>query len=199
MVAEVGSGAKEGFGSGCSRFFITLFTNGMLILESSLLIGGIVFSYAVSSLVKNDAKAASYIRHPLWLDIPTSFVKAIVVLQIIALISYLVWISYLDTHRPEKGILASQGWIHSLNLSFLLSQALWPHLVKPFMNKPNLTNSLLASLPLWLSAFSVSVLTYGTFEAYNRILPLIVSVLVCVVVVLLDGFGWTTRSIFRSL
>ena len=158
-----------------------------------------MFSYAASSLVKNDSKGTSYIHHPLWLDIPTSIVKAIVVLQIIALISYLVWIYYLDTHRPEKGILASQGLIHSLNLSFLLSQALWPHLVKPFMNKPNFTNSLLASLPLWLSAFSVSVLTYGTFEAYSHILPHVVSILVCVVVVLLDGFGWTTRAIFRSL
>lgn len=171
----------------------------MLILESSLLLGGIVFSYAASSLVKNDSKAASYIHHSLWLDIPTSIVKAIVVLQIIALISYLVWISYLDTHRPEKGILASQEVLHSLNLSFLVSQALWPHLVKPFTNKQNLTNSLLASLPLWLSAFSVSVLTYGTFEAYSHILPHVVSILVCVVVVLLDGFGWTTRAIFRSL
>ena len=105
----------------------------------------------------------------------------------------------LDTDRPEKGILSSRECTILLNVSFLMSQAFWPHLVGPYMQNKSLASALLANLPLWCAALSIIVLTYGTFQAYSHIVPFVAASLVFVVAVFVDGIGWTARSIFKAL
>jgi hypothetical protein len=166
----------------------------LLIVELCLLLVAVVFSYMASSI-----QSSSYTSHKLWLGLPPRVVSRVVPLQVAGLLGYIVLIVWLDTHRPEKGLLTSAKLLHSTNVSLLVSQALWPHLSYPFMRRPDLVNSLLASLPLWTSAVAVSILTYGTFEAYDHPIPLVAASLGCTVVLLMDGLAWTSRAIFMGL
>lgn len=167
-----------------------------LTIETILLLCAILVSYTASSVTISHS--SSYLRHKLWLGLNPRTVAVVAAMQIVALLSYLVLVVRLDASPPARGRLVDAWWLHTLNLSVLLCQVVWPHAVTPFQNRPVLVNAVLASIPLWLAAICAFAIVHGTFEdvsTTNRVL----SILFGFVVILVDGIGWTSRAIFKSV
>ena len=141
-----------------------------------------------------DDSPGNYLDSPYWVGMPKAAVYVTVALQVVALVGYVAWVTYVAQHTVTRPLLLA-------NVCFLVSSAAWPFAAYPFVrNPPTLRHALVASLPLWSAAAGVLVLVVHTFEAqYTSPVPSLGILAVALVVVLADGVGWTAAAIFRAL
>lgn len=150
--------------------------------------------------------STSYVRSPYWLGLPASTVLPLIVLQVGALVGYVVWLFWVSLAPPTRGLLARPGWRHGLVLGFLAASAAWPYATHPLVDaltkkeRPALSTTLASCASLWTAAACVIGLVGGTFEAqYASPWPTLGILLLALVVVLVDGVGWSAVALFRTL
>ena len=155
-----------------------------LALQSGLLAGAVVASYASSPLANH-----AYMTHPLWLGAPAALIRALVGLQLLAAVAYVAWICVVELDGSRQAVPAR---VYLFNGLFLVSQAVWPHAARLLLSHASTATAVLASLPLWASAVGVGGLLGGSLD--DPVQTGLLAVL-AVLVILVDGVGWTARAI----
>jgi hypothetical protein len=156
----------------------------------------VLVSYSV--VFKNEK---SYLESKYWLGINKTNVKVAVIFQVLALLGFLIfstWLSGIWGERPQKGLLTykngNMGKI--LILVFLISSIFWAPLTKRAFTTNNLLDVILACIPLWIAALATIGLVAGAFENPNTpYLAFIGIILFSIVIINLDGIGWSARFI----
>jgi len=201
---------------------MTLAMTYPLLLSSSLLGAGIAAAYVLvlgnftgdfavpaSAEHANATGLTRYMTSPYWFRVPVPTVSAIVALQLLAAIGYVVWFVWLLMGRPaatalpadHPGTLLDGRVAPTLLLhGFLVASVAWPFAAYWHQLEPaSVGRALAACLPLWVSAACVIGLIGGTFEAWAPPAPTLGILLLGLVVVLCDGVGWSALCLKHTL
>lgn len=143
----------------------------------------------------------SYISSKYWLGIKETNVKICAVFQILALVGFMTFASWLNGlwgEKPKKGLFTynngNMGRI--LILVFLISSVFWAPLTKRAFESKKLFPVILACIPLWIAAIAAIGLVAGAFENPNTPwVAFLGIVLFSIVIINLDGIGWSARFI----
>ena len=128
---------------------------------------------------------ASYMRSPLWLDLP--FVPHIVILQLVSIACLLAWVGVVQ----QRTI---QPVVYGASIGYYAFSTLWPTLAKRFLENPTHTRALTAASPLWGAGFCILLLLHASIQTSERLLmvPIVVLTVVC------DAVLWTFAALQRS-
>lgn len=160
------------------------------LVQTLLLCAGVLASYVVAGRLQLFARKP-FLRNPLWLDLPVPVVVCTVAFQVVALASYLTWMTWVS--------FASRSGMPSLymaNALFFVSQAAWPFAVASFARERTARSALLGSIPLWVSALAVLWLLRVSHVSHP--VPTVASNIVATLVVVVDGLLWTVRAFALS-
>ena len=164
-----------------------------------------------------NSNSESYFDSKYWLGIPDNVKTGIIIFQIIAGISYMIWIYLMFTYPPKTGILSydilgTKGLTILISL-FLISSMLWPFTLQ-YINFDNLSvqQALITNSTIWVASFAASLLLAGTFEDMSGLnnpnfennsminyIKFITILFFCIVVILLDGIGWSSILLYKSI
>lgn len=142
----------------------------------------------------------SYINSPYWLGLSSRNAMTISILQIFALVSYVIWVVNISLYPPVNGIFSSVVWrLVALNL-FLIPSSVWPYITYKFLVEPSLLFAILSSMCLWIAAIGVILAIAAAFENTETHPIVLLSTLIWgSVIILADGIGWTATAIYTSL
>lgn len=201
---------------------MTLAMTYPLLLSSSLLGAGIATAYVLvlGNATDDFAVPASaehvdatgwtrYMTSPYWFRVPVPTVTAIVVLQLLAAIGYVVWFVWLLMGRPTTAalppdhpgsLLDGRAATTLLLHGFLVASVVWPFAAYWHQLQPaSMGRALAACLPLWVAALCVIGLIGATFEAWAPPAPTLGILFLGLVVVLCDGVGWSALCLKHTL
>jgi hypothetical protein len=143
----------------------------------------------------------SYLDSPYWLGLKRSNTTVLVGLQVLAVIGYIVWLVDLLSTPPTTGLLKSSWWQLVSMCTFLIPWAVWPYATYYALQNPSNTSIvLLPCACLWLASLGVILMIGGTFQNESANPRSLLGILLLgLVVVLVDGVGWSAVAIQQSL
>ena len=141
-----------------------------------------------------------------WLNISSNKILFLLILQILAIIGFIIWFINIRITPPDKGILSYNFlnnpmydvliffilfgyilWILSLNLNDLIE------------NK-TIFKTLFCCIGLFIAAICGIIIQAGCFEADNiSLISLIGITIFNITIVLNNGIGWCARLIYQTL
>lgn len=148
----------------------------------------IVLSSYYFYLVKDST--TDYFNHPFWFGINPSVVRIFMILQIFAVVGFLIAITSWIIQPPSQGLMAGNSLFYTLIL-FLISAAIWP--VATHYKIHSLVISSLIS-----TAIASILLLIGSVEESKKDIrwyKIIGILCLCVVSVLVDGVLWNINYI----
>jgi hypothetical protein len=148
----------------------------------------IVLSSYYFYLVKDST--TDYFNHPFWFGINPSIVRIFMILQIFAVIGFLIAITSWIIQPPSQGLMTGDRLFYTLIL-FLISAAIWP--IATYYKIHFLVVS-----SLILTAIASILLLIGSVEESKqdiRWYKIIGILFLCVVSVLVDGVLWNVNYI----
>lgn len=165
--------------------------------------GGLLVVCAYIYVFKNEREG--YVNSRFWIGIPPSTASAIIPLQVIAAIGFILFVLYatgiLDT-KPTTGVLSYLNGYSTtiLLLIFFASSVAWPitaryYLDKKQIHEANTGHLLLVVTPLVAASISSVLFTAGAFEADMHPVAVVGILMFSAVVVLADGVGWNAKLI----
>lgn len=161
----------------------------------------VIFSYY---LTFKDEKR-SYLKSRFWLGLSQQNVKALIILQLIALfgaIIFFTWFSGLWGKPPSEGLFVYRdGKIAKyLIWTFLISSIFWSYLANMSLQTNKSIWVILTVLVLCVAALSVIGLVAGAFENKDTPVLALVGILeLAGVVVLTDAIGWNSLLISNHI
>lgn len=139
-------------------------------------------------LVKDST--TDYFNHPFWFGINPSIVRIFMILQIFAIIGFLIAITSWIIKPPSQGLMAGNGLFYTLIL-FFISAAIWPIATKYKIH-------LLVVSSLILTAIASILLLIGSVDESKqdiRWYKILGIICLCIVSVLVDGVLWNINYI----
>ena len=126
----------------------------------------------------------SYLKSPLWLEIP--FVHSIVVLQAVSCACLVAWVILMRDSTSTA--------VYGASLGYYAFSLPWTVLAKHFLARPRPARALMASAPLWGAGACVLLLLNVSPDTTTRLLmaPIVVLTVVC------DALLWTVAALRRS-
>ena len=165
-----------------------------VFLSYAAVIGNVGGAFPVST------QGRDYFSSPWWVGMPRHNAIAFTVMQLLAGAGAIVWLAWLLHARVERGPLASPLARQVVVYAFLLASLAWPFMAYPAIaRRPSLTSAVLACIPLWIAALSIIAALAFSFEARAPLLPMLGITLLSLVVVLVDGVGWSASCIFGAV
>ena len=176
-------------------FVLSTVPTGLAILISYVLVlGNALGTFPL------DAHSGDYFSSPYWLGLPRSTGIALTVLQLMAACGYAVWLFWIASAPPlETSLLKTRTVRLFLTHTFLIASVLWPYAVYYFFQDRSMARAIMACVPLWIASIAVILLVGGTFEAAAPPLPTLGILFLALVVVLVDGVGWSAACIKQSV
>ena len=150
-------------------------------------------------------ESSSYATSRFWIGIPANTANAIMPLQIIAGIGFIVFTIRalgLSGSSPTVGILSYYNGFATTMIyaAFFIASTVWPFATRYYLDNKGTTMQLLGVVcPLIIAAVSSILLTAGAFEAdmdYSAVIGVLVF---SNVVVLADGIGWNAKLIWSHV
>lgn len=138
--------------------------------------------------------------HPFWLGYAKPTVRALVALQVAAVVGFFLFaVPWLFIGQPEGGLLGSSPAALSVTLGlFMVASALWAPCMRQALTTRSLPWKLAACASLWVAAASTLVLVAGAAEEVEpRWYVLLGVILFGMTTVLADGVAYTARTIVK--
>ena len=163
----------------------------------------VLTSLILYSYYHNFKDEKSYIESTYWYEIDPEYVKKIIPVQILSVVGGIIWAYYSRKNQiPDDGILSltvyGEPMSELLLTTFTLASAVWPWTL-PDPANITIMNSLIASIPLWLSSTSGITALVGSFrnDKANWIEKLSI-VLFNITFSLIDGIWWPANLISKA-
>ena len=170
-------------------FILSTVPTGLAVLISYVLVlGNALDTFPL------DSATDDYFSSPYWLGLPRSTCIALTALQVLAVCGYVAWLFWIASAPPlEESLLNTRASRFLITHTFLIASVVWPYAVYYyFQNKVHAT---VACIPLWVASVAIICLVGGTFEAAAPPLPTLGILFLALVVVLVDGVGWSAVCI----
>lgn len=179
-----------------SHIFERVVTNMLVLLT---VIGVLTLLVVYANVFEG---STSYIDSPYWLETPRKIRYAIVALQVVAVLSYMVWLVWVSiVQPPSTGPLTSVYFVAASVALIFVPAVVWPVAARKLVdNRTSIPAALFAALCLVLTAIGVGLQTVGTFRTYTSwndppralILPFLVLTAGA------DAFVWNVYALRRS-
>ena len=173
---------------------------------------GVVISYVLA--LRNEPPGA-YTESRLWVGIPAQTAQALVPLQLVAAVGYIVftaevtglshWLGLRDgSHKkPERGLFKHDHVLPACFAVFSVASMAWPWLAVAYADAKGTSSArslaLSAAFSLILAAVSAICMVAGAFEADQSQFAVLGVLAFATVVVLADGVGWNARLLVVAL
>ena len=183
-----------------ATLLITSGITGALVLASYAVVLADVTGFF--PLPKTFTPTSGYIDSHYWLGMKSDSIIAIIVLQVLAGVGFVVWEIWLATHGDytfPNSILSTLAFRIILIQVFLWASFAWPFLTYFYMHDQTLSRAILACVPLWIAALATIIMIGGTFEAQAPPHAILSILFFGLVVVLADGVGWAAVCIKTTL
>lgn len=171
-------------------------TEWMSVPTHSWILGlGVLLAYALvqgnaGNLFPHERANDPYFESPYWVGIPKHVAMAVTGLQLLASIGYFAWTQW-----------AFDATVHAAALTdtFLVASLAWPFVAYMHVRSPqSLAWAIASCVPLVVAAFAVLGMIAAAFALRAPTVPTFGVLCLGVIVVLVDGVGWTAACLTET-
>lgn len=175
----------------------------MINLIIDIILGFCVLLSYSHFLVKKWNFTGSYSDHPLWFNLNKNSIQVIIIIQLCAMISFLIIYHHIFlTDKIKEGILSydlfGTKFKNILIKMYFICSFLWSVFVFYGHNKSSATYKLFSVICLIMVAICNILIIAGVFENNSSLLFILCSLILGIVHVLIDGIGWNAVYIKNS-
>ena len=180
----------------------TLYALFVALLGVSVPVAYVMILANASGQFSVEDASPSYVNSPYWLTIPRGVRPVLILFQLLAVVGYIGFQTWIVLHMDKltASFLQHRGVLVYMNISLILSAAIWPVPAYYVVAKPGSALSTLASaICLWITASSGLLFLIGLILESAPTVVVIGSVAFCIVTVLADGMWWVVASVRRYM
>jgi len=168
-------------------------------------IGALVLFATYYYVFSIDTNNESYVQSKYWLGLNIKSIYALIPLQIISAIGFVVWMISVRNNPPKKGLLSykflNNPMYEVLVLLLVVGAIMWPLtlLQNNILGNKTLFKTIICCFSLLICSVAGILMQAGSYEGNISAAAIIGITLFNSTVVLGDGIGWSSRLIHQTL